>query len=132
MVATTMTARPSRTWLASLAVRRVYVRRVVKQGSGPPEQVSMPIDLTYVVLTRGDDETIPFCVTRPNGRLTFSDRRECSTGVAGSTGQWGTRQASQPGTRCTLTPTAWVAEVSRLIGRERAEEVVHQLGHPLF
>lgn len=116
------------TWRAGIAQRRIYVRRSVETPDGEIKEVSRPLDLLYVVLERREGEAIPFCVTRPKGRLVFSDKRECSTGTAGSTGRWGTRPASRPGPRRTLTPIAWVAEVSRLIGRERAEEIVRLLG----
>lgn len=115
-------------WQAGLDERRVYVKHRRRTADGETKTISRPLDLCYVILRR-DDMKISFCITRPKGRLTFSDRRECLTGTAGSTGQWGTRPASKPGKRRTLTPTAWVAEVSRLIGRDRAEEIVRKLGH---
>ena len=118
---------PVPTWRAGIAGRRIYVRRLIETSGGKVKQVSRPLNLLYVVLERGEGEAIPFCVTRPKGRLVFSDKRECSTGTAGSTGQWGTLPASKPGQRRSLTPTAWVAEVSRLISRERAEEIVRLL-----
>jgi hypothetical protein len=114
-------------WRAAITGRRIYVKRKKDTTQGEAQGVSRPLDLLYVVLGRTEDESVYFCVTRPNGQLTFSDSRECWTSAAGTTGQWGTRPASKPGKRCTFTPTAWVAEVSRLIGTERAEEIVRRL-----
>jgi hypothetical protein len=126
MTMTHATAAPA--WQAGFTERRIYVRRLVETKDGEIKEVSKPLDLFYVILHRGEGECIPFCVCWPKGRLTFSDSRECRTGTAGSAGLWGTRPPSQAGKRRSLTPTAWVAEVSRLIGGERAWEIVRSLG----
>jgi len=84
--------------------------------------------VSHVVISKSGTEEARFRVNRrKDRRLTFTDKREQHTGTAGSTGQWGTRPASKPGPRRSLTPTAWKAEVSRLIGSERADEIVRLL-----
>jgi hypothetical protein len=106
----------------------------VETADGEVKAAFWSMKLLYVVLERGEDDFIPFCVTWPKGKLVFSDTRECWTGTAGSTGRWDTRPASKPGNRRTLTPTAWKVEVSRLIGTERAEQIIRTLsrGRPPF
>lgn len=105
-------------WQAGITVRRIYIKKTREIKDGETKDVSRPLDLLNVILERAEGESISFCVTHPKGRLTFSDRRECRTGSAGTAGIWGTRPASNPGKRRSLTPTAWMAEVSRLIGYE--------------
>src|SRR5262249_43477188 len=113
---------------AGFIERRIYVKVQEETPEGEIRVRSRPLDLHYVVLVRGED-CIPFCVRRRKGRLTFSDRREQQTGVAGTTGYWGNRTPQKPGgRRKSLSPSAWVAEVSRLIGTEQAREIVRQLG----
>ena len=131
---TSTTAAPA--WQASLATRRIYPRRLKKTEDGETKVVSMSVNLFYVILYRREDEEIIFPVSwpLPHGRLVFSDSRECLTGVAGSTGLWGTRPPSKPGKRRTLTPTAWKEEVRRFIGEEEADWFVRFLskGKPFF
>ena len=121
-------------WQAGFAERQIYPKRRVEKPDGEIKIVSRPLTLLYVTLDRGDGEQIAFCVSWPKGRLVFSDNRECHTGTAGSTGQWGTHSPSKAGKRRTLTPTAWKVEVSRLIGMEKAEQIVRILsnGNPFF
>lgn len=86
------------------------------------------IVVSHVVICKPGYEGLQFRVNRRNDRpLTFTDSREQQTGFAGSTGRWGTRVASKRGRRQSLTPTAWIAEVARLIGTERAQEIVRLL-----
>jgi hypothetical protein len=71
---------------------------------------------------------IRFRVNRRKGRsLTFTDPREQWTGTAGTRGPWGTLPEQPPGKPRSLTPTAFREEVARLIGAERAEEIVREL-----
>ena len=125
---------PAPTWLAGLSTRRIRPHRLVETPDGEIRTAFWTMELLYVVLERGKSERLVFGVTWPKGRLTFSDSRECLTGTAGSTGQWGTRPPSAAGKRRTLTPTAWKADVSRLIGAERADEIIRLLsrGIPPF
>lgn len=82
----------------------------------------------FVELTRSGCPPIRFAVCRRKGSVTFCDARERSTGTAGTDGCWGNCTPQKPGKSRSLTPTAWVAETSRLIGTERAEEILLQLG----
>jgi hypothetical protein len=86
------------------------------------------IGVTFVVISRGCT-AIRFRVNRRDDRpLTFTDTRDEETGVAGSTGLWGTRPPSRPGgRRRSLRPTGFVAEVARLIGTQRATDIVQQV-----
>jgi hypothetical protein len=126
-MAMNVTAPTSTKWRAEITERRIYVRRKEETTEGETKMTSRPLNLLYVVLERAEGDSISFCVTRPKGRITLSDSRECFTGAAGTTGLWDTRPASQPGKRRTLTPTAWIAEVSRLIGTKRAVEIIDSL-----
>jgi hypothetical protein len=77
---------------------------------------------------RPGGERIRFGVNRPNDRhLTFTDPRDRTAGTAGTTGIWGTRPALRAARPRTLTPTGFKAEVARLIGAERADEIVRAL-----
>jgi hypothetical protein len=68
---------------------------------------------------------IRFRVNRRHGRcLTFTDSREQLTGTAGTRGIWGTLPEQPAGKPRSLTPTAFREEVARLIGLERAEQIV--------
>jgi hypothetical protein len=123
-------------WRAGVAWRQVYPRRLVETEDGETKVKSWPLTLFYVVLERREGEQIVFGVSwpLPHGRLVFSDSRECSTGVTGSTGRWGTRPPCKAGRRRTMTPTEWKAEVRRFIGEEEADRIVRFLsrGKPLF
>jgi hypothetical protein len=117
-------------WQARLARRRIYARHVEETEDGETKVVTRPVNLFFVVLERGDGEEIIFPVSwpLPYGRLVFTDRRERSTGTAGSMGLWGTRPPSKPGGKGhTLTPTAWKEEVRRFIGSEEADKIVRLL-----
>jgi len=115
-------------WQAGISYRRVYVKQQVETDDGEIKSRSKPLDLVYVVLQRGEQECIPFCVCRRKSGLTLTDRREELTGEAGTDGMWKSRSPQKRGRRRSLTPTAWVAEVSRFIGAERAREILRQLG----
>ena len=115
-------------WQADICERRIYVKQQVETDDGETKIRSKPLDLVYVVLQRGEQECIPFCVCRRKSGLTLSDRREELTGAAGTDGLWNSRTPQKRGRRRSLTPTAWVAEVSRFIGAERAREILRLLG----
>ena len=113
-------------WNVGLLNKRLYLKYLVEDEDGELKKRSRPFDIVYVVLERGDTQ-IPFCLSYPKGRLVFSDTRECLTGSAGSTGRWNTRPPTKAGKRRTLTPTAWIAEVSRFIGTEQATKIARYL-----
>lgn len=111
-------------WQAGFTERRIYVK-VQDEETGKVR--SFPLDLLYVVLSRGSDDLL-FCVNRRKGSLTFTDYREQFTGSTGTAGLWGSLPPQKPGRRRSLSPSAWVSEVARLIGTERAREIVRILG----
>lgn len=120
-------------WRVRMGDRLAFVPAWIEKPDGTLKLGSKAINIFHVFLERGEEEFIDFIVTWPNGRMVFTDTRECQTGTAGTTGLWGTRPASKPGRRRSLSPLAWVAEVTRFIGKEEAERIVHQLrrGNPL-
>lgn len=138
MVPVNTAATASSAWRASLGYLRHYPRRLVETEDGETRVEALPLVQFYVVLDRREGEQILFAVTwpLPHKRLVFSDRRECSTGTAGSTGRWGTLPPSKPGgRRRTMTPGEWKAEVRRFIGEEEADRIIRYLSMgkpPLF
>lgn len=78
---------------------------------------------TAVVISRNEHRII-FPVSRRKGHLTFTDNREMKTGTF-----YDRREDRQvgAGSKKSLTATAWIQEVSRLIGRERANQIVSEL-----
>ena len=72
---------------------------------------------------------IRFRVNRRKGRsLSFTDPREQFSGTAGTAGIWGTLPEQPAGKPRSLTPTGFREELARLIGADRAEEIVRSLG----
>jgi len=87
----------------------------------------------FVDVFRPGCERIRYRVNRrKDRRLTFTDRRESLAETAGTTGIWGTRPAPRAGRPRALTPTGFQVEVARLIGAERAEEIVRALLEGVF
>ena len=117
----------NRAWTAGIASRRIFIPVAFETPEGEIKIRKRPLDLLYVVIQRADDEIIPFFVARRNGQVTLSDAREMLTGTAGTAGLWNSRAPQKRGRRRVLTPTAWIAEVARLIGTERAAEILHLL-----
>jgi hypothetical protein len=62
-----------------------------------------------------------------SGRITFTDKRDCQTGIAGTTGISGTRPPLRVPRPRSLTPTAFKVEAARLVGRERAEQLLPEI-----
>lgn len=86
------------------------------------------LKVSHVVIVKPGYPGIRFRVNRRRDRpLTFTDFREEETGTAGTAGIWGTRPMQRRGRRRSLTPRAFLTEVSHLIGSERAAEIVHTL-----
>src|SRR5713101_6172323 len=82
----------------------------------------------FVEVSKPGGARISFRVNRRRGRhLTFTDSREQFTGTAGTRGPWGTLPEQPAGKSRSLTPTGIRMEVARLIGAERAEEIVREL-----
>jgi hypothetical protein len=113
-------------WNARLATKRIYPKILVKTKDGGTKVDSWPLDLFAVVIERAGEQIVfPVTWPLPHRRPVFTDYRDCSTGMAGSTGLWGTRPVAKPGgKRRSLTPTGWKAEVRRFIGEAEAEKIV--------
>jgi hypothetical protein len=78
-------------------------------------------------------QRIRFLVNHREGReVTFTDPRERNAGTAGTTGIWGTLPALPAGMPRPLSVTAFRAELGRLVGAERAEEVIRSVTSPDF
>src|SRR5690349_20187095 len=88
---------------------------------GDPVLTFRKVPVSHVVIFKPGVPGVRFRVNRRSDRpLTFTDPREADAGTAGTAGMWGTRPPSEPGgKRRSLTPRAFIAEVSRLIGHER-------------
>ena len=70
---------------------------------------------------------------RNDGTFTFSDPRGRDSGIAGTTGIWGTRPALRVVRPRSLTPTAFKVQAARYVGKERADEIVRQVvNHEFF
>jgi len=61
------------------------------------------------------------------GQLSFSDICQQTTGIAGTTGIWGTLPAALAARPRSLTPTSLKREAARLIGAEKAEELLRAI-----
>ena len=73
-------------------------------------------------------EPVRFRINRQkSGHITFTDRRECETGIGGTTGLWRTLPPMQAGLPRSLTPNAFKAELGRLVGIETAEQVIREI-----
>jgi len=82
----------------------------------------------FVDVFRPGDERIRFRVNRRKGRwLTFSDPRDRIKGIAGTTGLWGTLPPQPAVKPRPSTLTEFRAELARLIGAEKAEEIINDL-----
>ena len=79
----------------------------------------------FVDLFRSGHDAITFRVNYRKGRpFTISDPRELTAGTAGVTGIWGTLPAPPVYKPRPLSLAAFRAELTRLVGPERAEEVI--------
>jgi hypothetical protein len=115
-------------WQAEVVTEHRCIPIKKKTPCGETVVTFCKVPVSHVVISKPGCEGVRFRVNRRRDRcLTFTDSREQHTGTAGSTGQWGTRPASKPGPRRSLTPIAWTSEVARLIGTQRAEDIVRSL-----
>jgi hypothetical protein len=141
---TTVVSESSRAWQAEVKWRRrcYAVKRelpkvesdetsAVDSGESPATQTVETFHVAcecFVEVFQPGGARISFRVNRRQGRsLTFTDPREQWTGTAGTRGIWGTLPEQPAGKPRSLTPTAFLAEVARLIGAERAAEIVRGL-----
>jgi hypothetical protein len=123
-------------WQAELVTEYCCIPKQEKTPWGDTELKFYNVPMSYIVISKPGTDGVRFGVNRrPNRPLTFTDYREEHSGIAGSTGQWGTRAMNKPGgKRRTMTPTAWKEDVRRLIGEAEADNIVRYLmnGKPLF
>ncbi|MFI5459012.1 MAG: hypothetical protein ACHRXM_26585 [Isosphaerales bacterium] len=108
--------------------RRPPTTRWRRTAEGETVDMWLKVWDCFVDVFRPGGERIRFRVNRPTDRhLTFADPRERTAGTAGTTGPWGTLPALRAAKPRTLTPTGFKAEVARLIGTERADEIIRLL-----
>lgn len=115
-------------WTAEVVSEQVVAIQENKQTG---EKKAIRVTKRRVFLTApGGRAGLAFGVGRgANGRPVFTDEREAFTGAAPLTlrGPLPGERYTKPGPVRKLTPTAWSAEVARLIGAGRAAEVVAEL-----
>ncbi len=130
-------------WQACLTAQKRYVHfdeaqqakrrdRAKREGKSPEEVDALEdfivVSSRFVEIHRERYGPVRFRIhRRKNGQITFTDRRECETGSGGTTGRWGTLPPMQAGVPRSLTPTAFRAELGRLVGIETAEQVIREI-----
>jgi len=125
-----MTATTNRNpaWQAEVKWEPRYVHMEEETAEGETVDTFLKVWDCFADVFRPGGDQIRFRVNRRDGRcLTFTDLRDRTAGTAGTTGIWGTRPAPRADRPRALTPTGFKAEVARLIGAERAEEIVRLL-----
>lgn len=113
------------------AILRKKPRRIDDQHTvdGSSDEPFWVVDYSVQLARQGCDPIVfPITYRRLDGsiRIRFCDQRECFTGVNGTQGMWGTREQKKPGISQSLTPEGWKSEVRRLIGSQRADEIVQE------
>jgi len=109
-------------------VERPPTTRWRKAEDGETIDMWLEVCDCFVDLSRPGYERIRFRVNyRKDGRLTITDPRARTAGTAGTTGAWGTLSALRADRPRALTPTGFKWEVARMIGTERADEIVRLL-----
>jgi hypothetical protein len=97
------------------------------------EEIEVWVRECYVAFLHRGVERMGFRVNPlKDGRFTFSDPRERETGVAGTTGIWGTLPPMRPARPRSLTPTAFKVEAARFVGKERADQIVLEIRNSDF
>jgi hypothetical protein len=87
----------------------------------------------FVDFSRPGRDRISFLVNHREGRdITFTDPRGRNMGPAGVTGIWGTRPAPPVVKPRPLSISAFRIEAARLIGAERADEIIRTISSPDF
>jgi hypothetical protein len=119
---------PTGRWQAEVVTMYRCIPMEERTAWGDPVITYRKVPVGYVVLSRPCGDEIRFRVNlRKDRPISFTDPREAMTGAGGTAGVWGTRPEQRPGRCRSLTPSGFVAEVSRLIGTERAEEIVREV-----
>lgn len=132
----TATCQPQRpeilpTWAGETETKRIFLPTGQYRANGQP--VLRPITIRYIVLTHARYEPLRFTVTHitRNGfrGTTICDHRPEATGHHGTTGIWGTRKSAKAGKAQSYGPSAWVDEVTHLIGAQQAWELLIEQGY---
>ena len=98
------------------------------------KQRMRPVYHRYIHLSRtfpsGHHSYLTFCVTKNKTGVVVSDTREMKTGAAPVYNrQFMTAEYAKPGKKKSMTPIAWLADVSpRLISRELGLQALNELG----
>ncbi len=95
--------------------------------------VQHSVTACFVDFFRPDCDRISFLVNHRDGRdITFTDPRGRNMGTAGVTGIWGTRPAPPVVKPRPLSISSFRIEAARLIGAERADEIIRTISAPGF
>jgi hypothetical protein len=139
---TAATTKSEPAWQAEVAWARRYYTAQEEAPTHPGEEataeksmvsVLRPVMRCYVHISRPGCDRISFLVNHREGRdVTFTDPRGRNMGTAGVTGIWGTRPAPRAYKPRPLSISAFRFEVARLIGAERADEIIRTLSSPDF
>jgi hypothetical protein len=109
-------------------VQRPPTTRWRKAEDGETVDMWLEVWDCFVDVFRPGGKRIRFRVNYRKGRcLTVTDPLARTAGTAGTTGAWGTLPAVRADRPRALTPTGFKWEVARLIGMERADEIVRLL-----
>ena len=96
-------------------------------------KVQHSVAACFVDFSRPGCDPIRFLVNHREGRdITFTDPRGRNLGTAGVTGIWGTRPAPRVDKPRPLSKSTFRIEAARLIGAERADEIIRILSAPDF
>jgi hypothetical protein len=142
MSTTIKTAKPS--WRASVEWERRFFPRPVqvtsaassdvaaaeleKQPSHEPTMVFEPVWHCFVDAVPPGGERIRFRVNHRQGRsITIIDPRDRAAGTRGTTGLWGTLPPPRMFKPRPLTLREFTAELARLIGANRATDVIDEM-----
>ena len=102
-----------------------------------PEKITVTVqhsvEACFVDFSRPGCDRISFLVNHREGRdITFTDPRGRNMGTAGVTGIWGTRPAPPVVKPRPLSISTFRIEAARLIGPERADEIIDTISSPDF
>ena len=102
-----------------------------------PEMTTVTVEhwvvACFVDFSRPGCDRISFLVNHREGRdITFTDPRGRNMGTAGVTGIWGTRPAPPVVKPRPLSISGFRIEAARLIGAERADEIIRTISSPDF
>lgn len=115
-------------WSGETETRKTLIPTGGFTANGKPKM--RPVYHRYIYLSKvwpsGHRSEIKFTVTRNKNGTVITDDRETLTGAAQHTNkQFQTEEYCKPGKKKSMTPIAWIAEVSpRLITKEQANQLI--------